>query len=147
MALAPEVAPNIVQRLKLPTVGSDPRNRRGKGTSNDQWVFQSYADFASKAEKRNSEVEFDKTLMDVAFRYQVNKVVPLSPKKRAGPNGGPSLEKMLTRVSEVCVWEPNSCDGRLTGCGLVVLRPRVGRLLGRKRKGTSGLGAGVPAAG
>lgn len=65
----------------------------------DSWSLQTYAEFAMKAEKRNSDVRFVRALMDSAFRYQVSKATPLAKGRRNGDFNPAKVETMLARVS------------------------------------------------
>lgn len=78
--------------LKLPTVPRTHMNSR-----DDPWAFQTYDDFARKAEKLNSGVEFQRDLMDEAFRLAV---VKATTKRMTGAGlSKTNVSKMLSRVS------------------------------------------------
>ncbi|KAF2162978.1 hypothetical protein M409DRAFT_26827 [Zasmidium cellare ATCC 36951] len=66
-----------VKDIKLAAVGWDPRNRR---RPNDSLSVQRYEDFARKTESLNRETEFDKALMDDAFRLAVSRITNQSTK-------------------------------------------------------------------
>jgi len=61
-----------VKQLKLPPVGNSGKDNRGKGRANDHWDRQTYAVFAVKLERLNSDIQLDRHLVDEAFRYTVS---------------------------------------------------------------------------
>jgi hypothetical protein len=64
-----------VQNLKTPQIDCFSKRESGRAINT-----QSCADWALKVEKRNPDVVFDKSLMDVAFRYQAAPIAPGSNK-------------------------------------------------------------------
>ena len=94
---AVRAATSRTSELTLPIVGHDPKDSFKRGSGSTGWILQTYADFASKTEKKNPSVVFDKKLMDDAFTAAVNKA-----KRRKGRSTSARDENEILRVSNAC---------------------------------------------
>ena len=67
-----DVGPSAEEAMKLniPIIASHLENTGGKSG----FVMQTYKDFATEAERKNSKVSFSKELMDTAFRVSVTRL-------------------------------------------------------------------------
>ena len=67
-----DVGPSAEEAMKLniPRIASHLENTGGKSG----FVMQTYKDFATEAERKNSKVSFSKELMDTAFRVSVTRL-------------------------------------------------------------------------
>ena len=87
----PIVADDDVQSLSLPNICDHHNNRRI-----DIFSLQTYRDFASKAERRNPEVTFDRSKMDRAFDFTAKRLLTKA-KGTIRPLQG-EFNRMMSRV-------------------------------------------------
>lgn len=80
-----------MQSLSLPEIG-----RHHKSDNKNPFAWQTYADFASKAEKKNPDVAFDRKKMDQAFEFTARQL--LSPGQGRNRSSFKDLDKMMARV-------------------------------------------------
>ncbi|KAK5114415.1 hypothetical protein LTR85_010238 [Meristemomyces frigidus] len=83
-----------VEKMDLPAICGNHR-----GDAREKWELQTYADFATKAEKRNAHVQFDQALMNDAFRTQVSRLLTVGKGKRPSAHSPGKPEKMMKRAS------------------------------------------------
>ena len=101
---------NLIQRLKistasdevlnlsLPSIGASLKaSHQGRGSGKNAWDRQTYAEFASKAERRNPETSFSKDLMDSSFSHVVAKTRNLRHFASTISNAK-SFNRMVSRV-------------------------------------------------
>lgn len=88
----PEAGPLAEEAMKLniPKIAQHPTNQRGSTI----WTLQTYKDFATEAERKNSGVSFSKNLMDTAFRISLTRL----PKQISGSYSR-DKQAMVDRVS------------------------------------------------
>ena len=68
-----EVGGVAIKDLKTPNIGR--ASAPGLSHTRDQLKRQTYAEFATKAEKRNPEIVFNQAVMDEAFRWQATQLL------------------------------------------------------------------------
>ena len=88
---------STVHELSLLNIGQSPKGGKGKDRKNKQWDLQTYAEYASKAERSNPKVSVTKELMDDAFRMTAMKLARGG--KSSGTNWSHGHDRMMRRVS------------------------------------------------